>query len=93
MPTSLKPVRATFECLIAVVLAVVLLAILALCVWQIIHGLKGGDLVCPLYRHGSIIFTQQDSPWGFWTVIAFYLAVGSATAMILLKALWKRARP
>jgi hypothetical protein len=58
MPITSKPVRVAFESLSAVLL----LALPVLCLWQIVHGLKGGDIVCPLYYHGSIIFTEQDSP-------------------------------
>ena len=93
MPTLPKAMQKVFDWLSTLVGLVFFLAIVALCFWQIFHGLKGGELVCPLYYQGSVIFSRQESPFSFWTVLAFYLAVGSTCAMILVKVLCKCARP
>ena len=93
MPTLPKAVQKALDWLGTVVGLVVFLSIVALCGWRIVHGLRGGELVCPLYYHGSVVFTRQESPCSFWTVLAFYLALGSTCAMILIKGICKRARP
>ena len=93
MPTLSKAIQKVLEWIRTVIGLGVFFCIVALCFWQIVSGLKAGELACPLYYQGSVIFTRRQNPCSFWTVVAFYLAVGSTCTMIPVKLLWKRARP